>query len=95
MAKSAVPSLEELEELVIRTLASVVEDEVEIVRQQLLARGPSMPANSYQLVEVVRQLSTILNADLDVNKFEGYLRSVKRTARKLHEILRQTRRQVA
>jgi len=88
-------TIEELEELVIRTLAAVVDENVDELRAELLARGSSMPANSYQLLEVVRRLSTILSVDLDVNKFEGYLRSVRRTARKLHEVLGQTRRRVA
>ena len=95
MGNPQAATIEELEELVIRTLAAVVDENVDELRAELLARGSSMPANSYQLLEVVRRLSTILSVDLDVNKFEGYLRSVRRTARKLHEVLGQTRRRVA
>ena len=66
--------------LIIRTLAIVIDEDVEVLRFELRRRGDSMPADSYQLLEVMEKLQTTLSVDFDINKFQGYLKSKARSA---------------
>ena len=95
MSSRPVPSIQELETLIIRTLAIVIDEDVEVLRFELRRRGDSMPADSYQLLEVMEKLQTTLSVDFDINKFQGYLKSVRRAARRLHSVLSQHSRAAA